>query len=255
MDIVKVLTPEEQELEAQRALAASLGLERTERELELATLRAELAQFDRLCRYRLAERYARLDELRAQLATVQAAKAPEQPAAQRRAEQARERAEQSASEVPEEKEPEPPARFIPSDALRALFRKVALLVHPDHACSDGDRQRRHELMVEANDAYAAGDESRLREILAGYDPSSPPAPAADTTAALAEVLCAIEEARSRLAAIEREIAVIRRGDLYAFMLRVRQAEEEQRDLIAEMADDLDAEIQAAQECLRAEEAW
>jgi hypothetical protein len=251
-----VRTPSaEGELGRKRALLASLGSERAELELELATLKAELAQFDLLCRFRLAERYAQLDELRARLAEVRANKTPERPAARAEAEQAREKAQQSASEVPHEEEPEPPrTRFSPSEDLKALYRKVVRLVHPDLARSQTDARRRHELMVAANEAYAAGNEDRLREILAGASELAPIPPSADIDAALAEVLCSIEDVRKRIATIESELADLRRSDLCAFMLRAREAEEEGRDLLAEVAADLDLEIEEARRPLREEEA-
>jgi hypothetical protein len=254
MPIVRTPSPEG-ELERQRALLASLGLERAELELELATLTAELAQFDRLCRFRLAERYAQLDELRARLAEVRARKTPERPAARVEADQAHEKARQSASEIPREGEPEPPrTRFLPSDDLKALYRKVVRLVHPDLACSETDARRRHELMVAANEAYAVGDEDRLREILASASGLVPIQTAADVDAALAEVLCSIESVRKRIAAITGEIASLRRSDLCQFMMRASEAEEQGRDLLQEMAQDLDVEIAETRHQLREEEA-
>lgn len=254
MPIIRTPSAED-ELKRQRTLLASLGLERAELELELVTLRAELAQFDRLCRFRLAERYAELDELRARLAEVRACKTPERPAARVAAEQARAKARQSASDIPHEGEPEPPrTRFSPSADLKALYRKVVRLVHPDLACSETDARRRHELMVAANEAYAVGDEDRLREILAGAAELAPAPPPADVDAALAEVLCSIEGVRSRIATIQSELADLRRSDLCAFMLRAREAEEEGRDLLAEVAADLDLDIEQAKRQLREEEA-
>lgn len=254
MPIIRTPSAED-ELDRQHTLLASLGLERAELELELATLRAELAQFDRLCRFRLAERYAQLDELRALLAEVRARKTPQRPAARMEAEQARAKARQSASEIPHEGEPEPPrTRFSPSDDLKALYRKVVRLVHPDLACSETDARRRHELMVAANEAYAAGNEDRLREILTGASELAPVPPSADIDAALTEALGSIEDVRKRIATIQRELADLRRSDLCAFMLRAREAEEEGRDLLAEVAADLDLEIEEARRSLREEEA-
>lgn len=59
--------------------------------------------------------------------------------------------------------PEPLPRLT-SDAVRKLFRDVAKMIHPDVA-GDEERDRRHALMVEANRAYALGDEAQLRAIL------------------------------------------------------------------------------------------
>ena len=53
---------------------------------------------------------------------------------------------------------------------------------------------------------------------------------------------------------ESELADLRRSDLCAFMLRARDAEEEGRDLLAEVAADLDLEMEQAKRQLREEEA-
>src|SRR5262249_32265521 len=58
-----------------------------------------------------------------------------------------------------------------SDAVRKLFRDVAKVIHPDLARDDHTRHRRHTLMIEANRAYALGDEERLRSILSTWERS------------------------------------------------------------------------------------
>src|SRR5689334_23327210 len=64
--------------------------------------------------------------------------------------------------------PEAMPRYT-SDAVRKLFRDVARAIHPDLAEDDRSRERRHALMVEANRAYALGDEERLRWILQSWE--------------------------------------------------------------------------------------
>ena len=66
--------------------------------------------------------------------------------------------------MPSAPAPEGPARFT-SDAVRTLFRDVAKTIHPDLALDEHPRHRRHALMIEANKAYARGDEEQLRWIL------------------------------------------------------------------------------------------
>ncbi len=58
-----------------------------------------------------------------------------------------------------------------SDTVRKLFRDVAKVIHPDLARDDHARDRRHSLMIEANRAYALGDEERLRSILHAWERS------------------------------------------------------------------------------------
>lgn len=49
-------------------------------------------------------------------------------------------------------------------ALKALFRKLALKLHPDHAANEEERERRTELFQEVTRAYECGDVARLLEI-------------------------------------------------------------------------------------------
>ena len=58
---------------------------------------------------------------------------------------------------------------LTTDAVRRLFRDVAKVIHPDLAHDPEARDRRHALMIEANRAYALGDEERLRWILQAWE--------------------------------------------------------------------------------------
>ena len=71
---------------------------------------------------------------------------------------------------PANPKPETAPRFT-SDAIRRLFRDVAKAIHPDLSRDTDARDRRHALMIEANRAYAQGDEERLRTILQSWERS------------------------------------------------------------------------------------
>jgi hypothetical protein len=53
----------------------------------------------------------------------------------------------------------------PSPELRKLYLRVIRRVHPDGAIDEQDRLRCERLTLEANQAYAAGDEAALRAVL------------------------------------------------------------------------------------------
>ena len=69
-----------------------------------------------------------------------------------------------------------------SDAVRKLFRDVAKTIHPDLARDEHTRDRRHALMIEANRAYALGDEEQLRWILQAWERSPEAVPGSDPEA-------------------------------------------------------------------------
>ncbi|MGQ9555648.1 MAG: exonuclease domain-containing protein [Anaerolineae bacterium] len=62
-------------------------------------------------------------------------------------------------------------RHMARDAeLKALYREVAKLVHPDLATDQVERERRTRVMAEANAAYERGDVETLRRILREWKP-------------------------------------------------------------------------------------
>jgi chromosome segregation ATPase len=84
-DIVGNQTPEELELQRKQAESASLEAELIQRELDLVTLRAELADFESRYLRTVGVLYAELDEIEAQIAEAQSRRKPSDSDAQVRA--------------------------------------------------------------------------------------------------------------------------------------------------------------------------
>ena len=240
-----VLSPDEEELARQKARLADLEDELADRELALATRRRELADFQTRYLGVVGVRMAELDQLEAQIAAILAARerSPEADVrAERAYEQARESAEalgddpdalrQAAAEAPRE---------IPED-LKKLFRKVAKAVHPDHAANDEERPLRERAMAEANAAYAAGDVDRLKAILADWE-NRPEAVSGDGTGAeLVRVIRAIAAVEARLATVAAEFNACATGSLWRLYEDALTAEAEGRDLLQELAEELESRI-------------
>ena len=154
MEIIKRSTPEQAELDKKLSELAALEVELCERELELelATLRAELADFERRYLSTLGPLYAELDDLEAQIAEATARSHSGDPAAQQAAAAARAQADQSARVAEESPHLADRPEFHPSATLKDLYREAAKAMHPDRADNDDDRARRHTAMVRANAA-------------------------------------------------------------------------------------------------------
>jgi hypothetical protein len=224
-----------------------------ERELDLATLRAELNAFELLYLRTLGLRYAELDGLEAEIAEFLAAAAPHNGKARRRAAQARAQAQDSEEATEWVGEPSgEEQRFVPSEDLKKLYRRVAKRVHPDLTDDDDERELRQELMAEANQAYAEGDVDRLKDILDDWERTCSPAEA-ETTAdlELERTHRRIDQALARLRAIAAELEELKSSELYQLHLKVESGKRLGADLLAEMSRTVDRQIAAARRRLRA----
>jgi len=240
--------PEDEELARLRARLAALKDELADRELELATHRRELLDFQLRYLAIVGTRFAELDRLVAEITALEAARAPS-PEAECHAKASAERARESAEALGDDphalqQAAEESKLEIPED-LKKLYRKVAKAVHPDYASDDGDRARRERAMAEANAAYEAGNAERLTSILEDWE-SSPDAVSGDGTGAdLVRVIRAIAAVEARLTALVDEIATITEGSLAELYEEATAAEATGRNLLQELADDVDARIAAA----------
>jgi chromosome segregation ATPase len=104
-------------------------------------------------------------------------------------------------------------------------------------------------MAEANRAYEEGDEERLRVILQEWESSPEAVKGEGAGADLVRVIRKIAQAEERLRAIEIEVSQLKESDLYKLKTKVEEAEKEKRDLLAEMAKQLDKQIADARERL------
>ena len=243
--IARRLTPEEEELERKRSELAALQSTLAERELELATLRAELSAFELRYLTTVGARYARLDHIKAQYAEARARRKPKDEAANAEATAARDQAEASGRAAGDAADRAPQESFEPSGELKKLYRQVAKSVHPDLATEEEERNRRQGLMADANRAYEEGDEKRLRAILREWEHSPESVKGGGPAAELVRTIRKIAQVQERIRAIEDEIAELQGGELFALKAKVDAAEERGRDLLGEMASRVDAETDAA----------
>lgn len=236
---------------------AQLSRDIADLELELATVQAEVGEF--MCDYyqRVGCRMAELDALRAQLARAAAQRAPDSPQAWSEAAQKQRQAEQSAHESQRFAEAATDAApvFRPSDAIKRLFRQIAQRIHPDRAGDEADRAWRTQLMSEANRAYRHGDDRALNEIAALWAEGcgrKTVATASDAATAAASpaptLLRQVERLRARLIEIEGELHRLFGSHLYELFIAARQAGRQGRDLLGEMADQLDVSITELRRC-------
>jgi hypothetical protein len=231
-EIVRQLTPEEAELAREREELASVRAALAECELELADLRAEIKSSEGRYLREVGVLYAELDDWDARVAELEA-KLENSPFTRERAERARRRADDTheATHGEASKAPE----FKPSVDLTRLYRETAKRLHPDFGKDDAERQRHTRFMAEANAAYNMGDAYALQRILDEYSESSESVPGEGAGAELIRIIRQIAEARKHIAAIERELASLRASEIAKLRQDMETAEQQGRDLLAELA--------------------
>ena len=235
-------TPEERELDAKKADLAALEIQLAQRELDLATLRVELHGFEQRYLRIVGIKFAEIDDLEAQIAEALNRRNPSDETARQRAENARARAIESARAAGAIEQRMPVVDFKPSEDLKRLYREIAKRIHPDLTTDPAERAKRNRVMAEANRAYADGDEARLRAILDEWE-TSPDAVAGEGIGAeLIRTIRKIHQVETRLAGIEIEIAKLNGSELSLLKARAEAERMKGRDVLAQMADQLDTQI-------------
>lgn len=228
-------TPEERELSRKIAELDELEETLAGRERALRKLETELHAFEIHYLATVGKQYAALDLFDAELAELRAALAPANIELLEQAEAARARAQESAEAIEGTRAVSSRRAGPPSESLKQLFRKVARVIHPDHAEDEVARAKRQQLMAAANRAYETGDESQLAALLREWE-DSPEAVTGHTPAA--ELLRAVRQVarvQERIDAVERELAALRESELFLLRQQVEREETVGRDLLGEMA--------------------
>jgi hypothetical protein len=247
-DLTKRATPEEVELFAKQIELGRISAILAERELDLEDLTLSVARFQHRYYAELGKRYVELDELRAQIAEHRARRVPRDAKLKQQAQVAREEASKTASEHSQgENATKPPAEEGESSGeTKTLYRKIASTVHPDKATDEHSRHLRTKLMAELNEAYARKDVRRMKAILSEWDESPDAIPGDGTGAELVRTIRAIAQVKRRIAGIEQVISQIPESDIHKLMTTVHDADLAGRNILAEMAEALNAEIREAE---------
>lgn len=238
-EIVRKLTPEEDELLRKREELASVRAALAERELELADLRAQLKSFEGRYLRQVGVLYAELDELEATIAEIEAKLNPSATANQR-AQETRKRAEETHEAT--HGEASNARDFQPSAELKSLFREAAKRLHPDFAKDEADRLLRTRLMAQANDAYSRGDAEAIQRILDEFGNSPESVQGEGVGAELVRIIRQIHQAKTNIAAIEQELTSLRASEIAQLKHDTEVAQQEGRDLLAELASNVREQI-------------
>jgi hypothetical protein len=220
--------------EALRVRLAELEAILGARIAEVARVKSDLDAFEIDYRKRVGILHEQLDKLELEIAAAELGELAKRVAS---------RADGS-SESPAAGRPAPAPRYT-TDAARKLFRDVAKAIHPDLALDESTRDRRHALMVEANRAYALGDEDQLRFILDAWERSPEAVQGVDPEATrlrLVRRIAQIEEQQDMLA---RDLAALKDSPLGKLKAMVDEAAATGKDLVRDMIGRLKRDILVA----------
>jgi hypothetical protein len=228
------------EIEGLRARLAELQGVLGERAAEIVRTKSDLATFRIRYRQEVGLLHEELDELDRAIAEAELGELSKRVAADAG----------DSTTTPDGSRPEPPPRFT-SDAVRRLFRDVAKTIHPDLASDEQTRDRRHRLMVEANRAYALGDEERLRRILDTWEKSPEAVQGSDVDAIRLRLVRRVAELEEQLDECATDLSAMQDSPLWKLKVMVDDASARGKDLVAEMVARLRRDIMAARNRLDA----
>jgi hypothetical protein len=137
-----------------------------------------------------------------------------------------------------------PPRPRPSDQVRALFRTLIKLCHPDLATGEADRRRREEFTARVNAAYAANNGARLAQLAREWQAETPDA--VNPPGLMSELRAAAEAVRRQLGEMGGQIARLTRTGLGELMFGT----EDPQVAAQRMADQVRAEIRRQWNVLR-----
>ncbi len=159
-----------------------------------------------------------------------------------------ERQYRRAWQAPPASAPTPPAQPLSPASetqLKRLYRQLARCYHPDLAADDADRAYRTEKMAAINDAYAARSLTELEALAEESDPfiHTGRVVAGQTEAHMIQALQdQLARCQHRLRQIKDELRSLHQRPSVQLSLEVKVARRQGRDLLGEMADELEAKI-------------
>ncbi len=239
--IVKIQLPEERELDKKLAELETLENQLAGLELEKVTLQVSLRTFERHYIQTVGRLYAEMDRIEAEIAEWKSFANPTNENLQQQAQKARKTAQETAGESKFYSSQTAKEVFQPSDKLKKLYREIVKRVHPDLASSEEDRNRRHQLMVEVNNAYEDGDENGLLAILDEWNENAE-IQSTDIGAKLVRAIRKIAQVTGHLENVTAEIDRLKQLDLYALFTKCEAAKLQRRNLLTEMAADAESQL-------------
>lgn len=237
------MSAEEQEAGLARLEAEQVQLEELVAlyELERETSKTDVARFQKRYYDTVGCLLVELDRLLAGISQQVAAANPDDVEAHDEARSAQERARQSAEEAGLlEAQPDPPAEITPE--CKKSYRKAAMLMHPDRATSDAERERRTHMMAQVNLAYECGDQVALEKLIIEFGEDPEAVTGVDAASRKLKSERRIAQLRRRMEEIDQELDELHQAEIFQMMGAVEEAEAMGDNPLGELAAQLLQEI-------------
>jgi uncharacterized small protein (DUF1192 family) len=137
--------------------------------------------------------------------------------------------------------PKKPVDEATKGEMKDLFRKLAKRYHPDLVEDPEEKRTRARTMAQVNEAYAAGDLGRLRALMERRE-SVAPEPSKTRTSILVELRKEVHRLDRVVASLQDELKRLTNSHTVQLMLEASIARGVGRDLLSDLASDLQAEI-------------
>ncbi len=227
-------SPEEIELHKKMRVVGRLAKRLADAEAEMTDLRLRQESFEARYTMSVGRLYAQMDELEAQIAEEEYKLVPDDVEIKKKAEEMRRRAEDSAARPAEAESHE--VDWKPTAEARKAYHDLARVIHPDLAMDTAEKERRHALMAELNQAYSAGDQARLDKLVADFR-MSPDLVTGDSVAEkLVRAIRQISQMNTRFNELRMEKQAVEATELFELRLKVEAEAGEGRDLLDQMAN-------------------
>ncbi|MBC8283144.1 MAG: hypothetical protein H8E32_04965 [Nitrospinae bacterium] len=246
--VVQILSPQAEELQAKRRELVQLRKNLAEMELQLSTEKAELNLFEIRYQQVVGAMYAELDIVKAQVLGLASKLYPNAETFREEAESAREHAKEYSEKKEETKSSQ--KEFSPPESLKKLFRRVAKKIHPDLSSSAEERKKRNELMAKLNQAYDKLDEEAIRSVLVEWETEGFSEDSLELGEQLERAVLQLAQIRNRLNHISDELEELQLSEMHQLKLNIESAELEGRDLLQEIADDIEEKINKSKSRIR-----
>ena len=124
---------------------------------------------------------------------------------------------------------------MPTAEAKKAYHDIARVIHPDLALDAGEKERRHGLMAELNQAYTSRDQQKLNKLVHDFR-NSPDLIKGDSVGdELVRAIRQIFQIRRRLIEIVDEREALVTSELFELHLKVNAEAAEGRDLLKQMS--------------------